>query len=179
MDERKVIVYIAVSLDGYIAKEDGSIDWLDPEIVEEDTTYEDFYRDIDTVILGRTTYDQIVTELSPGQYPYEKCESFVLTSRDNISQEEHIHFVHQPVTKLVKQLKAKKGKNIWIVGGNSLIDPLVSENLIDEYILAVVPIIIGKGIPLFHQIKREAHLKPVCSYTKNDLTYLFFKKQED
>lgn len=82
--------------------------------------------------------------------------------------------MHQPVNELVKQLKAKKGKNIWIVGGNSIVDPLVNENMIDEYILAVVPIIIGKGIPLFHQIKHETKLKVVRSYTKKRLNLFDF-----
>lgn len=177
MHNRKVILYIAMSLDGYIAREDGSIDWLDAlEMTEEDTTYEDFYQMIDTVVLGRKTFDQIQNELSPEVYPYEGVRSFVMTSKVQ-ENSGNIYFVDKDIRTLIKKIKHEPGKNIWIVGGNSIIQPLVKENLIDEYIIAVVPTILGSGIPLFGDIDKEIPLKHIKSYTKNQLTYMIFENE--
>lgn len=82
---RKVVLYIATSLDGYIADKEGKVDWLVPTGVEEDTSYEDFYAQVDTVIMGRTTYDQVVTELSPTHYPYEDVTSYIMTHESRAS----------------------------------------------------------------------------------------------
>lgn len=179
MKNRNVILYIAMSLDGYIAKQNGSIDWIANNInyLEEDNTYEAFYQNVDTVILGRKTYEQIIKELSPDSYPYSDSESFVLTSNLNATKSfSKATFTNQNVCELVKELKVKKGQNIWIVGGNSIIDPLVNNNLIDEYIIAVIPTILGSGIPLFDKIDSEKPLKHINSYVKNQITYLTFKK---
>lgn len=130
---RKVKLYIATSVDGYIAKEDGGIEWLeDVEMIEADTSYEQFYDSVDTLIMGRTTYDQVTTELSPEVYPYEDVTSYIMTSRE-ADERKNCHFVAGSVIELVKKLKAEAGSTIWIVGGNGVIQPLVEANLIDEY----------------------------------------------
>ncbi|MGX7013593.1 dihydrofolate reductase family protein [Vagococcus silagei] len=178
MNERKIILYIAMSLDGYIATKDGSIDWLesDEPILEEDNSYETFYETVDTVIMGSTTYDQVVNELSPDIYPYENATSYVLTSKKR-TDKENIHFVNQDIVDLVDDLKEKSGKNIWIVGGSSIVAPLVAANLIDEYQLAIVPVILGEGIPLFKAQEKTIFLKKEKVYTKNNLSYLTFVKK--
>ncbi|MGR8823287.1 dihydrofolate reductase family protein [Leuconostoc citreum] len=140
MNKRKIILYIAMSLDGYIAKLDGSIDWLEPgsaDLKEDDSTYDDFYKNVDTVILGKKTYDQIVNELAPKNYPYANVDSFVLTTKHETDTEE-IHFTNSSVVAVVNQLVQFNGKNIWVVGGNSVIKPLVEQNLVDEYIIAAI-----------------------------------------
>lgn len=172
MTNRKIILYIATSIDGFIADKNGGIDWLGTGAIEEtvDTSYEDFYQHVDTVILGRKTYDQVTTSLAPDNYPYEDSTSYVLTSqlREN---KENIIFTDQSVVDLVTKLKSEPGKDVFIVGGASIIQPLVENDLIDEYILATIPVILGEGIPLFHTIKRSVTLKPVSVNLFNQIIY--------
>ena len=99
---RKVILCIATSLDGFIADSKGGIDWLHANAIEKetDTSYEDFYSNIDTVIMGRTTYDQVTEVLSPNEYPYADSQSYVLTSRKTESTET-ITFTDKPIVDIV------------------------------------------------------------------------------
>lgn len=176
MTNRKIILYIATSIDGFIADKNGGIDWLGTGAIEEtvDTSYEDFYQHVDTVILGRKTYDQVTTSLAPDNYPYADSTSYVLTSqlREN---KENIIFTDQSVVDLVTKLKSEPGKDVFIVGGASIIQPLVENDLIDEYILATIPVILGEGIPLFHPIKRAVTLKPVSVNLINQIVYRTYR----
>lgn len=176
MTNRKIILYIATSIDGFIADKNGGIDWLGTGAIEEtvDTSYEDFYQQVDTVILGRKTYDQVTTSLAPDSYPYADSTSYVLTSqlREN---KENIIFTDQSVVDLVNKLKSEPGKDVFIVGGASIIQPLVENELIDDYILATIPIILGEGIPLFHPIKEAVTLKPVSVNLINQIVYRTYR----
>ena len=157
--DRKVVLYIASSLDGYIARNDGSIDWLGGEgnDLDSDYGYSEFYENIDTVIMGRKTYEQVVNELSPKVWPYEGKESYVIT-RKIFKSNNDIKFVNSNVNELIIELKKKGGKDIWIVGGSLLIDSLIRDGLIDEYIIFTMPIILGDGIPLFLKSSNEIKL---------------------
>lgn len=172
MTNRKIILYIATSIDGFIADKNGCIDWLDTGATDDvvDTSYEDFYQHVDTVVLGRKTYDQVTTSLAPDNYPYADSTTYVLTSQSR-ENKENIIFTDQSVVELVTQLKNKPGKDIFIVGGASIIQPLVENQLIDDYILATIPIILGEGIPLFHPIKKSVTLKPVSVNLINQIIY--------
>lgn len=154
--DRKVILYIATSIDGYIARKNGDIDWLEGDGSDptSDFGYNEFYEGIDTIVLGRTTYNQVVNELSVGVWPYEGRESFVFT-RENIEDNENVKFINKDICKFIKNLKKKEGKDIWIVGGAELISHLTKEDLIDEYIISIMPTILGEGIPLFKEGTRE------------------------
>ena len=141
---RKVILFIASSLDGYIARKDGGIDWL---FSDDDYGYKKFYSSVDTVIMGRKTYD-----VAKGfeKEPFAGKEVIVFSrKRDGCAND--------PV-KASMQLKKKKGKNIWLVGGSQIISVLMNAGLVDEIINSVHPIIIGNGIPLFDRID-ETSLK--------------------
>lgn len=174
---REIILYIATSLDGYIAEADGSIDFLNSvEVVEEENSYQELLDKIDTVIMGRTTYQQVVTELAPDNYPYEKQTSYIITHHPEASSENIIYTKDAPV-KLVEQLKAEDGKAIWIVGGGSIVAPLVEANLIDTYIIATLPTLLGKGIPLFPAFKGPIQLKLKQVYMKNDLVFTTYSKK--
>ena len=120
---RKVIAYIAMSLDGYVADKHGSVAWLagDGSDVENVGSYPEFYKSVDTVILGNTTYKQIVTELSPDKWVYEGKQSYVITNQDCKNTDE-ITFTNRNIADLVHNLKLQDGKNIWICGGASTID---------------------------------------------------------
>ncbi len=177
MTTRKVILYIATSIDGFIADSNGEIAWLDTGVKNEevDTSYDHFYQQVDTVILGRTTFDQVTTELSPNYYPYADSITYCLTSQKRENTDKII-FTDQSIVDLVKQLKKSNGRDIFIVGGASIIQPLVERNLIDEYILATIPIILGKGIPLFHPIKNPVALKPISTQLLNHIIYRTYQK---
>lgn len=169
---REVILYIAASVDGYIAEPDGSIDFLGGgiELVEEDASYQELMEKIDTVVMGRTTYDQVVTELSPEQYPYEEQTSYIITNHPDENTDK-LFFTSQSPVELIQELKEQDGQAIWIVGGASIIAPLVEAKLIDRYVLTTIPTILGRGIRLFNEFNGPVNLHVEQVYVKNDMVY--------
>lgn len=156
--ERKVISYVAMSLDGYIAKQDGDISFLSAVEKEgEDYGYAEFMQTIDTIIVGRRTYDKI---LSIGfEYPDDK-EVYIIT-HNGIPDNNRLKFHSGPLRNLVSELKTRRGKNIFCDGGSEIINQLLSESLIDEFIISVIPAILGDGIPLFKGKRQEMNIKLV------------------
>lgn len=167
---RKVILYIAMSLDGYIADQNGNVDWLNEydsdEDVEGTDSYSLFLDKVDTVIIGYNTYHQIVTQLSPEQWVYKGLKSYVITHNKILSNSE-IVFVNNSPSNLIKNLKKESGKDIWICGGASIIKQLMQEDLIDRYYISVIPIILGNGIKLFDEIDNEIKLDLVQTIRSN------------
>ncbi|NMP22787.1 dihydrofolate reductase family protein [Sulfobacillus harzensis] len=152
-----VVFYGAVSLDGYLARENQALDWLfEAEKDAEDIGYEAFYATIDTVVMGRVTYDEVVR--GGRAWPYAGKPSYVF-SRTNRQGNQEVTFVQEDPTAFVRDLKQRAPGRIWVVGGGLLLAPLIAEGLIDEYIVQVVPRIIGQGIPLFHRIATETVLE--------------------
>lgn len=177
---RKVILFIAQTLDGYIAEENGNIDFLiDNDFTsgdEKDREYTKLTKRIDTVVIGRRTYDQVVNELSPNNYPYSDFENYILTTHPGKSID-NIHFINEDVVKLVEKLKQQPSKrDILIVGGSRVIAPLVSHNLIDIYQIGIVPIILGKGIPLFASNIAMTTLTLESAKKINSIVYLEYRK---
>ncbi len=163
----KIIVYIASSLDGYIAREDGSIDWL-PETAE--SGYDAFYKSVDTVIMGKITYDQVLTF---GEYPYKDKKSFVFTST-NQNKDENAEFVSD-VEKFVIDGFPGAGENIWLVGGAQIITSFLKQGVVDEIIISVIPVLLGKGIPLFKNIENETKLELIKTEKYGQLVDLHYK----
>ncbi len=151
---KKVIAYIAMSLDGYIADKNGSVEWLggDGSDITNMGSYEEFVESIDTVILGYTTYNQIVTELA-SVWPYKGKKSYVITHK-KIADQEEIKFTDKNIKDLIEELKQVTTKNIWVCGGASIVNQLLNYNLIDELKISVIPIILGDGISLFKNNKK-------------------------
>ncbi|WP_125607365.1 dihydrofolate reductase family protein [Lapidilactobacillus bayanensis] len=175
---RQVILFIAQSLDGYIADVNGSVEFLELNAThdEVDDEYPKLMSHVDTVVMGRTTYDQVVNELSPDHYPYDNQESYILTTHPDQPEILHRHFITMDVVKLVQQLKTEPGRDIWIIGGSSLLAPLINANLIDVYQISTVSVILGAGIPLFTgEIKQQ--LLQLRTATKiNNFAYLTYTK---
>lgn len=140
---RKVVLYIASSLDGYIATNSGSVDWL---FHDQDYGYKDFLAGIDTVMMGRRTYEQVLTF---GDYPYKNIQSFVFSRTHTGERDENVKFISGDIEELVKVLKKGREKDIWLVGGSEIIQTFMDHDLIDEFIISIHPIILGEGIPLF------------------------------
>ncbi|MCX9012182.1 MAG: dihydrofolate reductase family protein [Candidatus Methanoperedens sp.] len=140
---RKVVLFIASSLDGYIARTSGDVDWL---FTDQDYGYADFLAGVDTVIMGRRTYEQA---LSFGEYPYKGKQGFVFSRTRKEKRDEHVAFISGGIASFIEGLKKSTGKNIWLVGGSEVIHSCMSHDLIDEFVISVHPIILGDGIPLF------------------------------
>ncbi|MGQ4665440.1 dihydrofolate reductase family protein [Metabacillus halosaccharovorans] len=145
---REIVLFIAASLDGFIAKEDDDLQWLEDTEGEGDAGYQDMYQTVDTVIMGKKTYDYIVEHMKPFPYPDKKCYVFSTTEKGS---NEYVEFVNEDVVEFTKKLKAQEGTKIWMVGGGGILNSFFKENLIDEYIITVTPHILGSGIPLFKE----------------------------
>lgn len=158
-NERKVVCYIAESLDGYIATEEDSLEWLfkSEGQGEGDAGYAEFMETIDTVIMGRRTYDWVM-EAENGNYPYQEITSYVFTSSP-AEENPFVTFTNQEISSFMKELKEMSGKDIWVIGGSKLLHEFVKEDLIDEWIISIAPVLIGKGIPLFQEFDFEIRLK--------------------
>ncbi|AMS27801.1 dihydrofolate reductase [Bacteroidetes bacterium UKL13-3] len=146
---RKVIVNIAVSLDGYIAHEDGNIDWLSMvEVPGEDYGYATFYDTIDTVVMGRKTYEKLLSFGIP--YPHSQKQSYIISKTLSGSKNQSIVFFNGDVKTLVTDLKQLDGKDIFIDGGAQLVQSLLKEKLIDNIVISTIPVLLGGGIRLFN-----------------------------
>lgn len=170
--ERKLVLFIAVSMDGYIANENGEVDWLHQVEGEGDNGYAKFYETIDTVVMGRTTYDQVLTLAE--EFPFSEKECYVFSSTTG-KNDSNVKFVNEDVVSFVERLRYQNGKNIWLVGGAKLADQFIKERLVDEFIITVAPIILGKGIPLFQQENPEMKLELVSSTLYGQFMELHYK----
>ena len=154
---RSVVLYIATSLDGYIADREGTVDWLEdiPKPEQTDYGYADFYDSIDAVLLGRKTYDQVLS--FDVDYPYADKKSYVFTHQSAQAHDQDIEFIENAVP-FVRALKQKEGKDIWLVGGASLFHSLFKAGLVDELRIFIMPIILGMGVPLFQSTENRQSL---------------------
>lgn len=156
---RKVILYIAMSVDGYIAKLDDDLAFL--SIVEQegqDYGYFDFLETVDTVIMGRKTYSKV---LAMGyEAPHNDKDTYIITRtpQPNIG---NIKFYTNGLKELITSLKQAQGANIFIDGGAEIVHELLKDNLIDEFYISIIPILLGEGIALFKGGRQESHLKLV------------------
>lgn len=158
---RKVILYIAASLDGYIATQDGDLKFLESvEREGEDYGYGKFIKSVDAVILGRKTYDKV---LSMGfDFPHAEKESYIITRtpRPDIG---NIRFYTGEVKELVLQLKSMPGNNIFVDGGSEIVQLPMKDHLIDEYIISIIPVLLGDGIRLFRDGRPQEDLRLISS----------------
>ena len=177
---RKVILFIAMSLDGYIADQYGKVDWLAGQDRQKDTidTFEGFVKNIDTVIMGWKTYHQIITELSPEHWVYPNLKSYVVTHQQ-VTSTQNIIFTSEKPQDIVSKLKQKQGKDIWICGGSQMIQPLLKSQLIDEYYITVIPILLGSGIRLFQSEYYSVPLKLIHYRENNGMMELVYVHREE
>lgn len=149
---RKIILYVAVSLDGYIADHNGNVDRLtgkEPDY-DGDYGYAEFLSSIDTVVMGMNTYQQIVTELSPESWPYPSLKSYIFTHQER-DDRRGIAFIQRKPEKFLAELREKPGKDIWVCGGSNLANQLIDAGMIDEFHLHIMPVVLGGGVPLFNK----------------------------
>ena len=111
-----------------------------------------FIKNIDSIIMGYTTYHQLITEITPNQWPYDKQYTYVITHRA-LKDKSNICFMNQDPVSLLHDLKQKEGKKIWVCGGAQIITPLIEQRMIDVYHISVIPVLLGNGIRLFQKQK--------------------------
>jgi dihydrofolate reductase len=143
-------LYIAQSLDGFIASEDGSIDFLNsvPNPNKEDYGYHEFLEGIDVIVMGRKSYEKILS--FDIEWPYPHCQTVILSSQQNLE-------LKSPNTRLIShldvnaldELREASQKGIWLLGGGEAIKSCLAMKALEEMHLAIMPITLGRGIPLF------------------------------
>lgn len=158
---RKVILYIAMSLDGYIAKENDDLSFLDLVAKDgEDYGYAEFINTIDTVILGRKTYDWIMAHVP--EFVHEDKKTYVIT-RTSKSTKGNTEFYTGSLDELISKLRQEDGKNIFIDGGAEIVNLLLNKKLIDEFVISIIPIFLGGGVRLFKEGFPEQRLELIES----------------
>lgn len=172
---RKIILNLAISIDGYIASEDVGFDWIvgdgDNTLNTEDKwDYRKFLEDIDTVVMGKKCYDQKFHN------DFKDKKVYVATSQE-LQDHDNISFVNGDIVKVIEEERQKEGKDIFLFGGGVLIDNFVKGDIIDEYIIGIIPTILGKGRSLFlgNNPKIDLHLDKY--YAEDGVVILKYSKR--
>ncbi|WP_300660140.1 dihydrofolate reductase family protein [Fluviicola sp.] len=160
---KKVILDLAVTLDGFIEGPNGEIDWC---IMDDDMDFDGFLSGIDTIFYGRVSYDawgNFQPDAAAGQVELDlwkaihSKDKFVFSSR--IREDEKATFIHSDIAATVSEIKKRGGKDIWLYGGASLIKTFIQLNLVDTYRISVHPTVLGSGKPLFEEVKNRIELR--------------------
>jgi dihydrofolate reductase len=141
---RKVVLGVGISLDGYIARPDGSVDFL---FMPKDYSMAEFFKRVDTAVMGRKTYEMGLK--MGGEFTSGGMKSFVFSQSMEKGERGGVTFLAEPPKKFVEALRGKKGKDIWLMGGGELTREFLREDLVDAMYLGVVPVLIGDGIAAF------------------------------
>lgn len=159
---RKIIVYVATSADGYIARPDGDVEWLNRR-ARRDYGMRAFYKSIDTILWGRKTYDWVIDYYKKNGLsgsPFDaKMKNYVFSRNPPARVAPSVEFVSQPIKSFARKLRASRGKHVWMMGGGGLIASFLDAGEIDEFDIHVVPTFIGQGIPLIAPRHRDIALK--------------------
>ena len=173
---RNVVLFIAMSLDGYIASPDGGIDWLggQEEGADNAASYERFILGVSDIVMGYTTYRQLTTQLMPGAWPYAAQKTLVLTHRKGEAGPEGVAFTDEPVDALIGRLKREPGGEIWICGGADVANQCMRLGLIDRYHISVIPVIRGGGVRLFEALDAPIPLRLISTESYNGIVDLVY-----
>jgi len=174
---RKVILGLGISLDGYIARKNGAVDWLS---MDWDYDWTAFFKTIDVVLMGRKSWDAALgmtpkpkkKSKSKASNPYGAMETYVFSNTLETSGVDGVEIISGNLPEFIGNLKKKDGKNIWLSGGGKLAKSFFDEGLVDEIYLGITPILLGSGLPLFHELEREVPLRlvscKICKHKKED-----------
>ncbi|SCJ62916.1 Pyrimidine deaminase [uncultured Clostridium sp.] len=171
---RKIVLNLAISLDGYIASEDGGYDWIvgdgsDKLDTKDKYDFSKFLEGVDIVVMGKNCYDQNF------HLDYKEKTVYIATSQ-LLDDYDNIRFINKDIVNVILEEKNKEGKDIFLFGGGKLVDSFIKANVIDEYIIGIIPIILGKGRSLFLEnnpkidLKLDEHIVDngivICRYSK-------------
>jgi dihydrofolate reductase len=156
---RKIIVYLAASADGYIARPDGDVAWLDRPRPKGNYGMSAFVKSIDTILMGYKTYAKGLEMGMKSSGFGPKIKNYVFSHHPREAPLPTFEFVNEPVKTFARRLRAQPGKNIWMMGGGEIIASFLDQGEIDEFRIHVIPILIGEGIPLIQPRHRSLRLK--------------------
>lgn len=148
---RRVLLNVTTSLDGYLADPEGGVDWLQPFDGDIPRDYLDLLETIDTFVMGRATWE-VSRKLEGGLDLFAGKRVVVFTSRTDLGPYDGVEFVHEAPPEFVAELKQQAGGTVWLFGGGQLASALIDAGLVDDYLIAVQPIVLGTGIPLWRPI---------------------------
>jgi dihydrofolate reductase len=170
MTKRKIIVSVAASADGYIARSDGSVDWLNRPRTAGDYGMADFFKTIDTILWGRKTYETglRLNKKSKGLGFGSKIKNYVFTHNPPDTKPRGVEFVNESIETFARRLRNSPGKDIWIMGGAELTGSFLDAGEIDEFIIHVIPTFIGEGIPLISLQRRTVDLSLLSAHPYED-----------
>ena len=174
----KTSYYVAISLDGFLAREDGAVDWLSnyTEPLETPYDYEPFYQTVSALVMGRKTYD---TVLSFGEYPYKGKPGLVISKNPDLKvNEPGVELALSDWKEKLETLKSSAKDRVWLVGGGEIASLFVNENLLDEIILTIIPETIGTGIQWLGNTSLSAGwLLTEQHLSKNGVIQLLYSKR--
>lgn len=167
---RKIILNLAVSLDGYIAGPKGEYDWC---LTDDDYGMTSFLESVDTLLIGRKTFDLLI------EYgdPYPDKTNYVFSTRLKNSDYKNVTIVNEDIISFADKLRKQDGKNIWLFGGAQIAYPLYDQNMIDQMVLSVHPVLLGGGIPLFRPGYRRNLKLTDCTRYPSGLVQLTYSKE--
>lgn len=171
---RKIILNLAMSIDGYIADEDGGYDWIvedDKSLVDTNEKFEfsKFLDGVDIVVMGKRCFDQ-------GMHNDFKDKKVYIATNEKLENYDNIHFISGDICSVIEEERKKEGKDIYLFGGGVLIDSFIKKDIIDEYIIGIIPTILGKGIPLFLENNPKIDLKLTKSVVDKGIPILIYSK---
>lgn len=172
----QVVLYIAASLDGYIARPDGSLDWLPAPQPEGDGMpdgYAQFYDSVDALVMGSATYEQVLTF---GEWPYPGKPSYVLSRRSLSTDRADIH-IRANLDDVLMEIQQQGHRRVWLVGGGKIISLFMQRRLVDEFIITVIPVILGAGIPLFESVLETVLDLIQSKALSSDMVELHYRKK--
>jgi dihydrofolate reductase len=157
-----VFFYGCITIDGFLADKNHNLDWLYQTGAIEETGYDAFYKNMDITIMGKRTFNEI-ENLENIESLYPTTQNYVFTHAESLSVKEFIP-MNCDLVDFVKQIE--HDKNIWIVGGNTILGPLLDQDMVDNMIIQIAPVLLGRGIPLFSQeeMVKRFYLKEVKKY---------------
>jgi dihydrofolate reductase len=167
---RKIILQVAVSLDGLIEGPNGEIDWC---FMDQDYGMKDFLKQVDTLFIGRKTYQLMLSMEANGSATFPKFKQYIFSTTLSEVKESAV-LIKDDIQSQIEKIKNENGKNIWLFGGGGLTTSLMNLKLVDEIWLAVHPVILGGGKPLFSNMKKRVNLKLLDTNTYS--TGLIFLK---
>ncbi|MGL4773436.1 MAG: dihydrofolate reductase family protein [Clostridium sp.] len=170
----KIILNLAVSLDGYISDENGGFDWIvgqnDKSLdTEKQLVFDDFVKGIDIVVMGKNCYNQ-------GFHKDYKNKMVYIATNESLEDYENVHFIKGDIVSILEERK-RSGENIFLFGGGVVIDPFIQKNAIDEYIIGFIPTILGKGRPLFLGDNKEINLNLDEYYVSDGIVVMKYSKR--
>lgn len=172
---RKVIVNVAMSLDGFMADKKGKTNWVKGVSNEyySDYGYGALISHVDTILMGRNTFNSIID--TNEEWPYDLFDTYVFT-HEELEDSEMIHFIQDDVKTVISELKKEDGEDIWVYGGSELVNQLLEKNLIDELQVSIIPVLLKEGLPLFKGSKKlELDIEDVSE--ENGIVTISYKRR--